>query len=39
MTKAELIAKIASQTGLDKSQVSVVVESFMVNVSNDCVTA
>lgn len=37
MTKAELIAKIASQTGLEKSQVSVVIESFMVNVKDSLV--
>ncbi len=32
MTKAELVTKIAQQTGLDKAQVSVVVESLMVNI-------
>lgn len=37
MTKAELIAKIASQTGLEKSQVSVVIESFMLNVKESLV--
>ena len=37
MTKAELIAKIAAQTGLEKSQVSVVVESFMANVKDSLV--
>lgn len=34
MTKAEIISQIAEQTGIDKATVSVVVESFMVNVKN-----
>ncbi len=34
MTKAELIAIISEQTGIDKMQVSAVVESFMTNVKD-----
>lgn len=34
MTKAEIIAQIADQTGIDKSTISTVVESFMVTVKD-----
>ncbi len=32
MTKAELVTKISQQTGVEKAQVSVVVESLMMNI-------
>ena len=34
MTKAEIISQIANQTGIDKSTISTVVESFMVTVKD-----
>ncbi|MDR1181405.1 MAG: integration host factor subunit beta [Bacteroidales bacterium] len=34
MTKADLVAEIASKTGIDKTAVQVVVESFMVTVKD-----
>lgn len=34
MTKADIIAEISEQTGLNKKDVSVVVEAFMANVKN-----
>jgi len=34
MTKAEVVAEVSSKTGMDKSSVQVVVESFMNSVKN-----
>ena len=38
MTKADIINKIAESTGLQKKDVSVVVESFMENIKNSLLT-
>lgn len=37
MTKAEIVAQIAKQTGLDKETVLTVVEQFMVNVKDSLI--
>ncbi|MFZ4463793.1 MAG: HU family DNA-binding protein [Bacteroidales bacterium] len=38
MTKAEIVADVASKTGVDKVAVQAVVESFMESVKNSMVT-
>ena len=37
MTKAEMVARIASQTGVEKTVVSAVVEAFMQNVKESMI--